>query len=266
MKTGIKQRTFRLMEEAGPDDRASRAVDLFIIGLISLNVIAVVLESIEGLRLRFGLAFHYFEVFSIAAFTLEYLLRLWSCTADSRFHGTVRGRLRFIVTGLSIIDLIAIVPFYLPLVLSFDLRLVRMLRFIRLLRLLKLARYSEALRTMGSVARAKKDELLVTVALVSVVLVLAGTVMYLAERGAQPQAFGSIPAGIWWGVGTLTTVGFGDIYPVTALGKLMGGLMAVLGMGMFAIPAAILTSGFAEHLQKRRKPASVVCPHCGKTI
>jgi voltage-gated potassium channel len=146
-----------------------------------------------------------------------------------------------------------------------DLRSLRVLRFARIFRIAKLARYSEALRSIGRVLEAKREELIVTFLAGAMLLVVSATVMYFAENAAQPEAFSSIPASIWWGVATLTTVGYGDVYPVTAVGRLIGSFVAVLGVGMFALPAGILGSGFLDELQKERAE-SPRCPGCGRVV
>jgi voltage-gated potassium channel len=150
-------------------------------------------------------------------------------------------------------------------ILPFDLRFLRVLRLFRLARVLKLGRYSEALRTLSRVLRSRKEELAVTASAVVMVLVISSSLMYYVEHGAQPKAFPNIPAAMWWGVVTLTTVGYGDIYPVTVLGKIAGAIIALSGIGLFALPAGILAGGFAQELQQRGKKV-VHCPHCGKPI
>jgi len=176
----------------------------------------------------------------------------------------MRGRFRFALSAMPMIDLLAVLPFYLPF-LGLDLRFMRAVRLFRLFRVAKLARYSEALRTFCRVLGAKKEELGVTLFTLFLLLLLASCLAYYAERDAQPEAFSSIPAAMWWGVCTLTTVGYGDVCPVTALGKGIAAVIAVLGIGMFALPAGILGSGFVEEIQKRKKCLQR-CPHCGWEI
>ena len=242
----------------------NRRFNISMLVLISLNVLAVVLETERGLYQRYAIAFHIFDTASVIAFTVEYALRLWVCTLDPRFRSPVMGRIRFALSPLAIIDLLSFLPFYMPL-LAIDLRFIRSVRLFRLFRLLKLGRYSQSLKTLARVADAKKEELSVTLFSGAIVLVIASSLMYFVEREAQPEAFSSIPAAMWWGVVTLTTVGYGDIYPKTVLGKLIGALIAILGVGMFALPAGIIASGFASEVQKSRAEP-IICPHCGKDI
>jgi len=261
----IKSRIFEILEVAKPNDIPSRTFDIFIIILISLNVIAVVLETMESLASRYSYIFWIFEVFSVIIFTIEYVLRLWTCTIDDRYKEPVKGRIKFALTPLALIDLFAILPFYLPMLIRLDLRFIRALRLFRLFRLFKMGRYSNALKLLSSVLKDKKEELLIAVFSVLILLIVASSLMYFIENEAQPESFASIPSAMWWGICTLTTVGYGDIYPVTPLGKILGALIALLGIGLFALPAGILASGFAEQIQKR-KEKQIICPYCGKNI
>ena len=231
--------------------------------LIVLNLAAVILETVRIWQGRFAAEYFAFESFSVAVFTVEYALRLWSCTTSPRYAGPVRGRLKFIVSPLALIDLVAIVPAYLPGDVVWDLRYVRVFRMFRLLRVLKMARYSRTLQTFASVAAAKRWDLGIVAFLLGVLLTVSSITMYFAENEAQPDVFSSVPAAMWWAVVTLTTVGYGDIYPVTPLGKVLGAVIAIIGMGLFALPAGILAAGFAEEMHRERPKT---CPHCGKEL
>ncbi len=261
----VKNKIYEILHGVSTEDAHVRVFPVFNITLIFLNVFAVILETVESLSLRYMSFFKAFEVFSVFIFTIEYLLRLWTCTSDKRFRGAIKGRVRFTVTPLALVDLMAILPFYLPLCLPLDLRFIRALRLFRLLRILKMGRYSESLRTLGNVLKEQKEELLITVFGVSILLVVASSLMYFVENAAQPKAFSSIPAAMWWGVATLTTVGYGDIYPITPLGRFLGAIIAILGIGAIAIPAGILTTGFAKEIQRKHEKRGM-CPYCGKDI
>ena len=162
---------------------------------------------------------------------------------------------------MAVIDLLAILPFYLPL-LSLDFRFLRIVRLVRVFRIAKLGRYSKAVQTLGRVFRAKAAQLAIATSFILMLLVIASSLMYYAEHDDQPEQFSSIPASMWWGVTTLTTVGYGDVIPVTGLGKVIASIMAILGIGMFALPTGILGAGFVEEMQS----ATTVCPHCGNEI
>ncbi len=264
MREVVKKRVYEILNKPSAGDPPSLIFYVFIISLIVLNVLAVVLETVEELSIRYGSFFEAFEVFSVAVFTIEYLLRLWSCTSDPRFSRPVIGRLRYSVSFLALVDIAAIAPFYLPMLIPMDLRFLRVLRMTRIFRLMKLGRYSSSIQTLGRVLRKKKEELLITIFVMLLALVVSSSLMYFCEHESQPEIFSSIPAAMWWGVATLTTVGYGDIYPVTLLGKLLGAVIAILGIGLFAVPAGILGSGFVDEIQ--RKKGLMLCPHCGKEL
>ncbi|HOA74147.1 MAG TPA: ion transporter [Phycisphaerae bacterium] len=255
----------QLLNVAGPEDcPLSRAIDLLLLMLIISNVAAVMLETVDWIAVAWRSWFRAFELLSVTVFTLEYVLRVWSATADPRFAKPITGRIRFAVQPLLIIDLLAFLPFYLAAV-PLDLRTLRALRLLRLARTLKIGRYSESLQSLGRVFVAKREELFTTLLAGLVLLVVASTLIYYVERDRQPETFSSIPAVMWWGVATLTTVGYGDMYPETVLGRVIGAAVAVLGIGLFAVPAGILGSGFVEQLHEKKR-AKRTCPHCGKPI
>ena len=262
----MKKRTHDVVTLAVEDDKASRAFDLFMMWLIVLNLLAVVLGSVQAFSLRFQPYFVAFELVSVVVFTLEYVARLWTCTEDERYRHPLWGRVRYALTPMAVIDLLSFLPFDLPLFVAADLRVLRGLRLFRLLRVLKFGRYSDSMQTLGRVLQNKHDELATCLFMGGILLLVASSLMYAVENRVQPDAFPNIPAAMWWGVATLTTVGYGDVYPVTPVGRLFGAVVAVLGVGMFALPAGILASGFAEELHKRKEAAKRYCPHCGREI
>jgi voltage-gated potassium channel len=261
----LKIRTSEILRVAPKGDFVSRAVTGFIVALITLNVLSVILETVKSLSTQYEAFFHNFELFSVIIFTIEYLLRLWTANMEEGYKHPIIGRGKWALTPLAMVDLLAILPFYLPVFIPLDLRFIRALRLFRLFRLLKMGRYSESMKTFGNVIKNKKEELFVTLFGLTILLVIASSLMYYFENAAQPEAFSSIPAAMWWGVATLTTVGYGDVYPITPIGKFLGAIIAILGIGMFALPAGILGSGFVEEMQKKRTKHRV-CPHCGEDI
>ena len=214
------------------------------------NVLAVIFESVDEVGLRYAAYFEVFEVFSVIVFSAEYALRIWSCTENPQgtHRGAVADRLRYVLSPMAIIDFLAIAPFYLSMLFAIDLRF---LRVFRLLRLLKLTRYSPAIEMLGRVLHNERRALFSALLIMLVLLVFASSLMHLIEHEAQPDAFGSIPAAMWWAVVTLTTVGYGDAAPITPLGQLLGGFVTILGVGTFALPAGILASGFAQEVKRR---------------
>jgi voltage-gated potassium channel len=261
-----KKRVYEIIEVAQDDDSASRTFDSFMMVLICLNIAVVIIETLKSIKTGHIVWFSIFDITSTLIFTIEYIVRLWACTADPRYAHPIKGRIRYALTPLALIDLIAILTFYLPLLLPVDLRVVRAFRLFRLLRVLKLSRYSESIQVLGNVVRSKKEELFICMFTGMILLVVASSTMYLVENEAQPDAFASIPKAMWWGVTTLTTVGYGDVYPVTPVGRLVGAIVSILGIGMFALPAGILASGFAEEIRRTHDKDTLVCPHCGMEI
>lgn len=247
----IKERLYKILEIATVDDTVSKTFDIFIMTLITLNIIAVILATVERFNLQYQYYFHIFEIFSVIVFTIEYVLRLWTCTINKNFRNSITGRIKYMLTPLAIIDLLAILPFYLPMIIPLDLRFIRAVRLFRLFRLFKMGRYSKAVFTLKKVLKDKKEELILVIFVVFLLLIIFSSLMYFIEKEAQPEAFSNIPEAMWWGIITLTTVGYGDVYPITPLGKILGALIAFLGIGMFALPAGILSSGLAEAVQKK---------------
>jgi len=150
-----------------------------------------------------------------------------------------------------------------------DLRFLRVLRFFRLFRVLKLGRYSPAVHTLAEVFHEQRADLVVAMGAAGILLVVSSSALYLVEHDAQPEKFASIPDAMWWAIITLTTIGYGDVYPVTALGKVFGGITALLGVGIVALPTAILGAGFIERLRRKKdeaKLAATRCPHCGERL
>ena len=260
----LRKRIHEIIQPAAGDDRLSRLFDLFILTLIALNVASIVLESVRELRETYARLFWRFEVLSVFVFSAEYVLRLWTCVEEPRYARPVAGRIRAALSPLLLIDLLAILPFYLPL-LAVDLRFLRSLRLFRVFRVAKVARYSTALQTIGRVMASRRSELLVTAFAMSLLLVLSATVMYYVENEAQPECFSSIPATMWWAVTTMTTVGYGDACPITPLGKVLASFIAILGIGMFAVPTGILGAGFTDEMRRKTAPPGK-CPHCGKDL
>jgi len=253
-------------DEDGHYVQASTIANLSIFGLIVLNVLATIAGTVGTVQERYGAALRAFEVLSVVVFTAEYLLRIWACVEDTSYNGSIEGRIEFAKTLPALIDLIAVLPFYLSL--GLDLRFVRVLRLLRVFRLAKAARYFPALRLFGRVFREKREEIVVSLSFLAILLVMTSSLIYYVERGAQPDTFGSIPEALWWSVVTVTTVGYGDAYPVTAFGQVLGGMVALLGTGIGAIPAGLLASGFNEVLEDEEEADDAIqyCPHCGSEI
>lgn len=295
---GLKRRVYEILVEPPEGDRLANGVSLGILALIAANVIVSVAETEPELAAAWPRFFYWFEVFSVAVFTVEYVGRLWSCTADDRYAGAIAGRFRIAREPMSIIDLLAIAPFYVQaLVPGLDLRFVRALRLFRLFRVFKVGRYAESFVMIAKVFKDKREELAISVVIVLIAVILASSVMWLCENEAQPEAFRSVPSGMWWAIITITTIGYGDVSPVTGAGKVVGGIIAFLGVCIFALPVGILGSAFLDEVQRLRAekerrraeraaerreadrleaqeseggappaPGSLTCPHCGGSL
>ncbi len=272
----MRSRIYRLLDGDQPSNPAATFVRRLLTGLILLNVVAVVLETVPAVFDAVPALFRAIEIASVGIFSVEFLLRLWIAPERLPLQSPWLGRARWLCSPAALIDLLAVLPSWLPW-LGFDLRSVRLLRLGRILRIAKLGRYSVAVQTLQNVLRNKAADLLSLLFLLLVLLVVSSTVMYYFEHDAQPHAFSSIPATMWWGIVTLTTIGYGDMSPVTGAGRAFGGLIAILGIAMFALPAGLLGAAFVEELGRAREALRMrpdghqgnhggSCPHCGKSL
>ncbi len=242
-----------------------KIVNGFIIILICLNVIVVILETVPSLHL-YHPYFIVFDTVSVIIFTIEYLLRLWSSSYDPKYSHKVHGRLKYMFSMYALIDLVAILPFYIHEIYSLDLRLLVMLRLLRFLRLFRLTAYMKSARIVRSVFVGRANELKLSLVLILFLIVIAGCTVYFVEHPAQPTVFSSIPAALWWAVITVTSVGYGDMVPITAAGKIITSLISLIGLAIFALPAGIITAGFLDEMKKSKVPDANLCPHCGKPV
>ena len=259
-----KTKLYDILETQGGGP-AGKIIDSFLVVLIVSNGVMVTLHTVQALAVDYTSFFWYFELFSVIVFSIEYVFRIWICTQNPSYRSPVFGRIKYFFSPLSIIDLIAIAPFILPMLIPVDLIFMRMLRLLRLLRLLKLGRYSEAIKTMAALLKSKREEIAVSLTMSIILLLIASRLMYAIENAAQPEAFSSIPAAMWWGAMTMTTVGYGDVYPVTPAGKVLAGIIALLGISLFILPAGIIAAGYAAEIQKK-KDERVICSNCGNVI
>ncbi len=249
-----RRRVYQVLEVAHHGDRLSRGVDVALIALVAGNVAAVMAESVEPLHRAHRGLFDVFESVSVAVFSVEYFLRVWS--AAERAPGEApawRERLRWVLSPMALADLAAILPFFLSAVVGLDLRFLRVLR---LLRIFKLTRYSGSLTLLLEVFRSQRRAYVASLFVLMMVLVVAASGIYLVEREAQPAAFGSIPTSMWWALVTLTTVGYGDVTPITTWGKVFAGGVTLVGVGVVALPTAILASGFLTIAQRNHERLS----------
>ena len=241
----IKKRVFEIISKAEDGDRVSAVFDWCIMGLIALSVLTIILESFASIYDQWHPVFHVLEVITVVVFTIEYLLRIW--TADLLYPESKHPRLRYCFSFMAIIDLLAIVHLYLPVFFVADLRFLRMMRLFRLFRLLrvfKLGRYFEAFQVIVRVIRESGPQLVMSVVICFFVILFSAIVMYTVEHPVQPEQFPNVISSLWWAMCTLTTVGYGDVYPVTAIGRLFASFISLVGIGIIAIPTGIIAAGF----------------------
>ncbi len=231
------------------NSKLSKSIELIILFSILLSFIEIILESVPSINTQYFKLFNLIEKFCIIVFTFEYLIRL--VTANIKFNSKY-GILKFIFSLNGLIDLLAILPFFLPFI-GIDLRLIRIFRIFRILRVFKLTRYIKSFELIKQVINDKKSDLIVSFILLLFTLIFVSSIMYYVENPAQPDKFSSIPATLWWGISTLTTVGYGDIYPITTLGKILSAVVTIIGIGIFTIPTGILAAGFTEILKQQKE-------------
>jgi voltage-gated potassium channel len=246
-----QQRVMEILNKDSKQDSVSRACDIFLSVLIILNLIAVCLESVESINRQYHDLLVAFEWFSVSIFLVEYLLRIWSIAADNRSSAkTAAGRrAKYIFSFTGLIDLAAILPSILPLIMGgVDLRWLRVLRLVRLL---KISHYSSALEDLFSAVYEERGSFAAALYLMAIALFLSSSMMYLAEYEVQPNKFSSIPATMWWSLITLTTVGYGDVSPITPLGQIIGAFTALMGVCTVALLTGIVASAFSSQMARR---------------
>lgn len=248
MATTLRFKTYQLLETN--QGFASRLFNVLLMLLIFANVSAVVVESVRTIYQQWQREFYWFELVSVAIFTVEYLLRIWVAPDHPQFNQSRFPRLAFMRSGMALVDILAIAPFYLSMLVGID---TRVLRGLRLLRIFKLTRYSASMELMVTVVKKELPSIGSAMFVMAILIILAASGMYVVERDAQPEAFGSIPHALWWATVTLTTVGYGDVVPVTLLGRMFGVLLMLTGVGMAALPAGILAAGYSRELTLRRE-------------
>ncbi|MDC0948612.1 ion transporter [Gammaproteobacteria bacterium] len=243
-----RRKVYHLIE-AGLPHREAIWFDGLIIVLIVINVAAVILSTVESATVRYAGMWMVINIGTAVIFSIEYLLRLWVAPEHPHFRrlSPAKARLRYALRPVALIDLIAL----LPSLLTFFTADFKWLRMLRLLRLLKLWRWSPAIQSIGRVVYRERSTLLGWMLIAMMMLIAAGSMIYFAEHEAQPAQFGSIVDGMWWAIATLTTVGYGDLTPITGMGRLIGGMVMLTGLGLFAVPIGVIAGGLAEELKRR---------------
>ena len=250
-RESLRRRVYVALEGSHAGGAAGTIIEITLIALIVTNVIGYTLQSVPAIERHFWRQLIGFEFVSVAIFTVEYVLRLWTAPEDPLVPrgGPVKSRFFYALKPMLVIDFLAFAPAYLALFIPFlDLRV---LRLVRLLRLLKIARYSPALSTLGHVINEERRALIGTLLLLLCATLFAAATMHAVEGSVQPKAFGTIPDAMWWAIATLTTVGYGDVVPITALGRIVAGITMIVGLGLFALPVGIVATGFVSTIHRR---------------
>ena len=248
-KKSLRRRIWEVLEKGNSNDKISFYTDIFLITLIVFNIIAVLLETVDSIYSKYAIEFLIFERFSTAVFLIEYILRVWVCVEQNIKSSKFLTRLKYASTWPAIIDLLAVLSGLLPMIFEVDLRILRALR---MLRLLKFSRYFKVMNLLLGVLKEEKQSFLAAMFLLTIAMLIASTGIYIFEKDAQPDKFGSIPEAMWWAIATLTTIGYGDVTPVTGMGKFFGAIIAIIGIGVVALPSGILASGFTDQLKRRQ--------------
>jgi len=243
----------RLYHELEPSHREAglSTLNRFIVVVILVSVAFVVVESEPAIHESHPVLFHVVEIVVGLVFLVEYVARMWVAAEDPRYSDGLRGRLRYAMTPSALIDLLAVTPLFLH-VIGAEAYVIRIMRVVRVLRLAKLGRFSVATRALSNAVHARRYELMISFGVAIFILVLTSTLMYIVEGHTQPETFGSIPRAMWWAIATLTTVGYGDVVPLTTPGRILGGITAVTGVGLIAMPAGILAAAMSDAIHTRR--------------
>jgi voltage-gated potassium channel len=263
----FKKYIYNLVEKGSHGSKVNLYFDYSIVTLIMLNVMAMAIETLNNLHAATIHILRIFEIVSIIIFSLEYIARIY--ISDLTFPAKTKAKsiLKFILSPYSLIDLLAILPFYLPFILKIDLRFLRLIRLIRFFGIFKLSRYNTSLKLIKDVFKEKRGEIGMTFFIAFLLLLVSGFIMYLIENPAQPEQFPNVFASLWWAVATLTTVGYGDIAPITPLGKVVSSFVAFIGIGLIALPTGIISAGFIEKFKVKKHENKIInCPHCSKAI
>ena len=248
-KNNLRRRIWEILERGNSKDKISFYTDIFLITLIIFNIIAVLLETVDSIYSVYSFEFLIFERFSTIIFLIEYILRIWVCIEEKIKKNKLMTRLKYATTWPAIIDLLAVLSGLLPMIFEVDLRILRALR---MLRLLKFSRYFKVMNLLLGVLKEEKQSFLAAMFLLTIAMLIASTGIYMFEKDTQPDKFGSIPEAMWWAIATLTTIGYGDVTPVTGMGKFFGAIIAIIGIGVVALPSGILASGFTDQLKRRQ--------------
>ena len=267
MYHATKKKVYSLLHPEIGDTKLDKVINAFLIFLIASNIVAVILETVPRIYHGRETFFHYFDLVSVIIFSIEYVLRVWSANLEGRYKHRIHGRLKYMLSWPALIDLLAILPVYVHVFVGLDLRILRIFRLLRFFRLFRLTAYMKAAKLIKNVLKSAVNALLLCLVLALFLIIVSSSLIYFAEHPAQPDKFKSIPSTIWFSVVTLTTVGYGDLIPITVAGKIFTSIILLAGVAIFALPAGIITARLLEELRKRKSPKNGnSCPHCGMPL
>ncbi len=251
--TKVRKSIFEVIDVASNETFANRFYDFFSTAVLILNIVVVTLDTVSKLSVKYGTIYDTIEALTVAFFALDCFFRIW--TAKYQYPNLTEGRAiaKYLLSFDGIVDLLSFVPYYLPMFFPSGMAVFRFFRVIRIFRLFRINAYYDSLNVITEVLRSKRTQLISSVFIILVLMFASSLCMYSIENKAQPEVFSNAFSGIWWSVSTLLTIGYGDIYPVTVLGKFFGTIISFLGVGMVAIPTGIISAGFVEQFTRIKK-------------
>jgi voltage-gated potassium channel len=247
----LRRRLYEQLDPRARERPGLSPLNRAIVAAILLSVLTAVLDSEPEVAAGREALFSRIELVLGSLFVVEYLARLWTAAESPRYGPGLRGRLRYVLSAAALLDLVALTPVIFTAI-GAEAYVLRLFRLVRVLRLARLGEFSDAMALLAKAVHSRRHELTLSVAIAILLLLATSTLLYIVEGEAQPESFGSIPRAMWWSIVTLTTVGYGDVYPRTVAGKMLAGITAVTGIGLIAMPTGILAAAFSEAMRHRR--------------
>ena len=280
----LEKALFYLVDENDEHNKLSKFFNYFLMILIILSVGEMALETDDSIFIPYRNYFRIFDFFTVMVFSTEYIIRIVTAHLTKENQGKTRWQSikEYVISFAGIVDLLSILPFYLDFT-NLDLRVLRMLRLLRFFRVFKITRYNDSMKLVADVIKDKRSEIGVIMGLIIIIMIISSFIMFYAEHESQPEQFPNVLGCLWWAIVTMTTIGYGDVYPVTTMGKLIGSIMAILGIGLVAMPTGIISAGFLEKInekqekekkQEKNKEQQQIevtdkknfCPYCGHKL
>ncbi len=249
----FRRRIFKMVSVGVVDDWINQMYDIISTTVLIINLSITILNTYEPMRIKYGWLFDYTEAVTVLFFAVDYLLRIYTANCLYPYDKELKSIIKYVFSFTGIIDLLSFIPYYLPAFFPSGVAVFKMFRVARILRLFRINAYYDSLNVITEVLLKKKQQLMSSVFIILVLMLASSLCMYSIENPAQPDVFSNAFSGIWWAASTLLTVGYGDIYPITPLGKAVGIIITFLGVGMVAIPTGIISAGFVEQYSRLQK-------------